>query len=106
MEGIIIYNLTFKVNHDKVTAWMAWQQQKYIPEVLATGLFDEGRLYRLLGHDDEEGLTLVTQLRTSSLGRYQQFVDEHDSLLSAKAFEKWGDGFTCFRSVMEAVQQL
>jgi len=101
---MIVYNITMKVNLDIVNEWIEWQLHEHIPEIMATKLFDDYKMYRLLEQDEEDGITFTIQYFTSSAERYQQYISSFAPLLREKAFAKWGDQFTGFRSIMEAVR--
>ncbi|HLK30237.1 MAG TPA: DUF4286 family protein [Puia sp.] len=101
---MIVYNITMKVNHDIVNEWLDWQKHEHIPEIMATKMFDDYKMYRLFEHDDEEGLTFTVQYFTSSLEKYHQYISLFSPSLRDKAFAKWGNQFTAFRSVMKLVR--
>lgn len=71
--------------------------------MMATGLFDGHRIYRLLEQDEDEGPTFVMQYHTSSAERYRQFVIEYAPALQQAGWDRWGDGFIAFRTLMESV---
>jgi hypothetical protein len=100
---MIIYNITCKVHWSIQEEWMNWQKMQQIPAVLATGLFDDARFFRLLDQEDEEGPTFVLQYVTSSAERYEQYLIQFSSLHQEAARNKWGDQFIAFRTLMEAV---
>lgn len=100
---MIVYNVTTKVRWNILEAWLNWQLEEQIPAVLSTGLFDSHQLFRLLEQDEEEGPTFVTQFHTSSTERYQQYRIEYAAALQQSGWEKWGDGFIAFRTVMESL---
>jgi Domain of unknown function (DUF4286) len=101
---MIVYNITMKVNHDIVNEWIEWQKQEHIPEIMATKMFDDYKMYRLLEHDDEEGSTFTVQYFASSIEKYHEYISSFAPALRDKAFAKWGNQFTGFRSVMKLVQ--
>ncbi|MBS1915078.1 MAG: DUF4286 family protein [Bacteroidetes bacterium] len=101
---MIVYNITMKVNHAIINEWIAWQMQEHIPEIMATKLFDDYKMYHLLEHDDHESVTYTIQYFTSSIERYNQYIKNFATQLRDKAFAKWGNQFAGFRSVMELVQ--
>ena len=101
---MIVYNITCKVQHAIAKDWLTWQLEEHIPEVMATKLFDDFKVHRLLEQDDAEGPTYTIQYFTNSMDRYQQYIKMYAPLLREKAFAKWGNQFIGFRSVMEAVQ--
>jgi hypothetical protein len=100
---MIIYNITCKIRWAILEPWLQWQWEEQIPATLATGLFDEYRLFRLLEQEEEEGPTFVIQFFSTSLERYQRFGREFALPLQQLAWDKWGDGFIAFRTVMESV---
>ena len=101
---MIVYNITIKINRNIADEWLAWQKQEHIPETMATKLFDEYKMYRLLEQDEEEGVTFTIQYFTSSKERYQKYISAFAAALREKAFSKWGNQFTGFRTIMEAVK--
>lgn len=100
---MILYNNTCKVRWNILEAWLGWQLEEQIPAMLATGLFDDYRFYRLLEQDEEEGPTFVIQLFTTSIERYQQFIDSSAPAFQQAAWARWGDGFIAFRTLMESL---
>jgi hypothetical protein len=100
---MIIYNITTKVSHHISSAWLQWQRDEHIPEILRTGLFTEHRLFRLLEQDDAEGNTYVIQFAANTMNDYRQYISTYAPVLRKKAFEKWGNRFISFRSVLEVM---
>ena len=101
---MIVYNITSKVRWDILESFLGWQLDVQIPAILATGLFDNYQLYRLLEQDEEEGPTFVLQLLTTSHDRYRRFVTEFLPAIQQEGWDKWGDGFISFRTLMELVE--
>jgi hypothetical protein len=99
----IVYNSTIKVRWEILEDWLAWQLEEQIPAVLGTSLFDDYRVYRLLEQEEEEGPTFVVQYFTSSLERYRQFMLEFAPAFQREGWEKWGDGFIAFRTLMTSL---
>ena len=100
---MIVYNTTIKIDPQIEKEWIAWQKNKHIPEVMATGLFSDYKFFRLLEQDDTEGVTYVIQYFSSSIEHYKRYIDEFAKLLDEKSFAKWSDQFISFHTVMEIV---
>lgn len=100
---MIVYNITNKVRWNILESWLEWQIAEQIPAVLATGLFDGHRLYRLLEQEEEEGPTFVIQFFTSSVERYGRFAEEYAPVFQQAGWDKWADGSIAFRTLMESV---
>jgi hypothetical protein len=84
--------------------WLVWQVDEQIPAMLKTGLFDSYQLYRLLDQEEEEGPTFVIQYFTSNLERYEQFLIGFAPGMQQAGWDKWGEGFIAFRTLMERVR--
>ena len=100
---MFVYNVTIKVANDISASWLKWMQEEHIPEVMATGCFQEYTLLRLLEVDDSEGPTYAVQYKAESKASYNQYIEKHASALRQKSFDKWGDRFIAFRTVMQIV---
>lgn len=101
---MIVYNVTCKVRWEIMEGWLGWQVDEQIPAMLKTGLFDSYQLYRLLDQEEEEGPTFVIQYFTSNLERYEQFLIEFAPGMQQAGWDKWGEGFIAFRTLMERVR--
>jgi len=100
---MFIYNVTIKVANKVSEEWLEWLKKEHIPEVIATGCFYEYTILRLLEVDDSEGPTYAIQYKAESKSSYNKYIEQHAQLLRQKSFDKWGDNFIAFRSVMQIV---
>lgn len=100
---MFIYNVTVKVDHSIAAAWLRWLKEEHIPEVIGTGCFSTATVLELLENADEEGLTYAIQYRASTKEDYDRYIDQHANLLRQKSFDKWGDRFMAFRTLMKIV---
>jgi hypothetical protein len=101
---MIIYNVTIKVDKSIAAAWLKWLQHEHIAEVINTGCFTQAKLMQLLEVDDAEGPTYAIQYFAESKALYNRYIEKHAPLMRQKGFDKWGDSFIAFRSVMQVVQ--
>lgn len=100
---MIIYNVTTKVATDREFQWLQWMRESHIPAVMATELFRDYRMSRLLEQDDTEGPTYVVQYFADSLEQYQIFSERHQQGLRQSAYAIFGDRFIAFTTVMEVI---
>lgn len=100
---MIIYNITTKVSTAIHNDWLKWAQEVYIPELIATGCFTEGVILQLLEIDDSEGPTYAVQMKAESKALYNRYVERYAAVMKQQSFDKWGDQFISFRSVMKVV---
>ena len=101
---MIIYNVTIKVEGSIADAWLQWMLNEHIPDVMRTGCFSSHRVVRLLEVDESEGPTYAIQYNADSKADYNRYIQMHAANLRQKSFDKWGNSFIAFRSVMQVVQ--
>lgn len=102
--GGIIYNLTIKVEHQIAESWLQWLLNEHIPSIMQTNCFLDYKVVRLLEVDDSEGPTYAVQYYAPSKADYNRYIELHASIMQKKSFEKWGEQYIAFRSVMEIVK--
>ena len=100
---MIIYNVTIKVHDSIKEEWLAWLKNEHIPEVIDTGCFTRATILRLLEVDDSEGPTYAIQYVAESKALYNRYIENFAGIMRQKSFDKWGDKFIAFRSVMQVV---
>ncbi|ULQ55270.1 DUF4286 family protein [Flavihumibacter rivuli] len=98
-----IYNVTLKIDWSIQEAWLKWMVEEHMPEVVGTGCFSSSRLLRLIEVDDSDGPTYAAQYHAETKSDYNRYITIHADKLRQKSFDKWGDKFIAFRSVMEVV---
>ncbi|HEX2608090.1 MAG TPA: DUF4286 family protein [Flavisolibacter sp.] len=104
MNNAIIYNVTTKVDTSIATQWLQWMQEVHIPAILDTGCFTGYKLVRLLEVDDSEGPTYATQYFAESKADYNRYIELYAAALRKDSYDRWGQQFIAFRSLMEVVK--
>jgi hypothetical protein len=100
---MIIYNVTVKTDPSISGAWLQWLQEEHIPHIIETGCFTHATVLRLLEVDDTEGPTFAVQYHSPNRALYDRYIDQFAGEMRQRAFDKWGNQFIAFRSVMELV---
>jgi hypothetical protein len=100
---MLIYNVTIKIDHAIHTQWLTWLQQEHIPAVLATGCFSKATVLHLLDIDDSEGPTYAVQYVAENNTQYDVYIEKFAADMRQRSFDKWGNRFIAFRSLMEVV---
>jgi Domain of unknown function (DUF4286) len=101
--GGFIYNVTIKVAEDIADEWLQWLKQEHIKDILATECFTKATVLKLLEVDDSEGPTYAVQYFAESKGLYNFYIEKFAAVMRQKSFDKWGNKFIAFRSVMEVI---
>lgn len=100
---MLIYNVTTKVSHGINDDWLEWMKKEHIPKILATGMFTDHRMVRLLETDDSEGVTYAVQYFCNNWEEYAEYIRRFAPDLRQKAIERWGDQIASFRTLMEVI---
>jgi len=100
---MIIYNVTIKVHSSIEHDWLAWLKEEHIPDVTGTGCFTHAVILKLMEVDETEGPTFAVQYYAESKALYNQYIERFAPGMRQKSFDRWGDQFIAFRSVMQVV---
>jgi len=100
---MIIYNVTAKVHSAIAAEWLQWIIREHAPAIVATGCFRSFSVLRLLEVDDSEGPTYAIQYRADDGAGYNRYIQEFSGRFRQEGYERWGDRFVAFRSVMEVI---
>ena len=100
---MFIYNVTLKIDWSIEKDWLSWMLDEHMPEVLNTGCFEKYQLLRLIEVDETDGPTFAAQYTATSREAYNKYITLYAEGLRQKSFDKWGNRFIAFRSVMEVV---
>jgi len=101
---MFIYNVTVKVDWSIHSAWVQWMLHDHMPEMKDTGCFTGFKLLRLLETDEKEGPTYAAQYFAASKSDYDRYIEDHSTLIRQKYFDKWGNRFIAFRSLMQVIK--
>lgn len=97
---MIIYNVTVSVDHEIADDWLNWMRSKHIPDVMATGMFIENRLLRVLTGENS-GSTFAVQYTCESHERLENYQTEFAPALQKEHLQRYGDKAVAFRTVLE-----
>lgn len=101
---MILYNVTVNIDRGSEADWLHWMKQVHIPEVLATGMFMENRIFKLISPPEEnEGTTYSVQYFANSLQKLDNYLENYAPALIQKHAERYRDHFVAFRTVLELV---
>lgn len=101
---MFIYNVTTQISHQIHDAWVAWMQEKHIPDVMEKGCFTKFQFVRLLEVDETESVTYATQYYADSKADYNRYIEIYATDLREDAQKVWGNNSIGFRSLMQVVQ--
>ncbi len=99
---MIIYNVTVNVDDDAHEAWFLWMKKTHIPDVVATGCFSSGSIFKLLV-EEQSGTSYSIQYRAPNMDAIDRYMLNFAPALRKDAEENFGGKFTAFRTLLEEV---
>jgi len=101
---MILYNVTINIDDESHDEWLEWMLNVHIPKVLDTGLFRSWKMFRVITRFDEEtGTTYSVQYMLDNLDKYDMYRTLYAPTLQQETFDKYGERFTAFRTLLEEV---
>jgi len=102
---MILYNVTVKIMIAFREDWEKWMRETHIPDVMDTGFFTEYKMSRILGEDEDQGVTFAIQYLCPSMEKFQEYQEKHAKRLQADHSKKYHNKYVAFRTLMEVIQQ-
>jgi hypothetical protein len=102
IKAMIIYNVTINVEDEIAADWLQWMKETHLPDVMKTGMFEYYKFLKLhTRQEDEVGQTFAVQYYASHMDNYEKYVNEYAPALKADSFNRWGNKFIAFRTLLE-----
>ncbi|MCO6497238.1 MAG: DUF4286 family protein [Chitinophagaceae bacterium] len=96
-------NITFKVEHNVFDDWYNWMREDFINGFHTLQDIENTQLNRLLGHDDEHGVTAVLQVVFLSEDELRKYLDNYQDEFARKVSERWGERVVFFQTAMKKI---
>ena len=100
----ILYNVTIKLDTQVAEEWLQWMKSVHIPDVLATGMFENYQINRIIKGDDD-GVTYAIQYVCPNMKTLHQYQVQHAPKLQAEHTQRYEGKFVAFRTLMEILDQ-
>ena len=98
---MILYNVTINILDSVHEEWLEWMKSKHIPDVLATGLFIESKIFRIKSEEVEN--TYSIQYFLKSMEDYENYAKNFAPSLQKEHEDKYKDKFFAFRTILESI---
>ena len=102
---MIIYNVTINVDESIHSDWLKWMQNKHINDVLATGLFTNAKMVRVLVEEEMGGVTYAVQYFTDSRDKLEDYYKNHAPRLRQEGLQLFADKMLAFRTELEVMEE-
>lgn len=103
MKQQVLYNVTVNVEASIEQEWLQWMKSTHIPSVLATGLFVENKVFKLLHDEDDGSVTYSVQYFALSVAHVNEYLEKHAPALIKAHMDRYKDRHVAFRTLMQQV---
>ena len=101
---MIIYNVTLSLDASIEQEWLAWMKSKHIPDVMATALFRECKLSRLLG-EEQGGKAYSVMYVAFSQEHLDKYQSIHAEALQEEHTLRFRGKFAAFRTELQVIEE-
>jgi hypothetical protein len=98
-----VYNVTVNISDDVHAEWLKWMKEVHVPDVVKTGCFIDGQIFKLL-YVEDEGHTYSMQYKFLQMDDYLKYQKEFAPALQAEHSKKFKDKYGAFRSILQLVE--
>ena len=99
---MIIYNVTISIEEEIKQDWIQWMKEDHIPEVMATNLFADYKLCKVISVPGEDN-TYSIQYFCDNISSYNNYQDNYATELQQKHKDKFQNQFVAFRTILEVL---
>ena len=101
---MIIYTVSVTIEAAIESEWMDWMRRIHIPDVLRTGCFSEGGIYKVLDLGSDEP-SYVMQYHCASMDEYHRYRDNFAAALQKEHVDRFSGRFRASRQLLEELDQ-
>lgn len=100
---MLLYNVTVGIDKDIELEWLMWVKANYIPTVLATGYFNDSKIYRVVTHDDESSVSYSIQFFASHIENVVNYLAQNTTGIIELHRQKFIGKHVVFNTLLEEV---
>ena len=100
---MIVYNVTIIIDHSCHDEWLEWMKEIHIPEVMATGIFSDHKMLKIIEDYNPDGVTYGIQYFCPNMEALHHYESEFAPQLRQKTEERYSGKYGAFRTLLEVV---
>jgi hypothetical protein len=100
---MLMYNVTFNLDQSIEQDWINWMKESHIPKVMATDMFVENRIYKIMHEQEDGSVNYSVQYFAESLDQVLKYQKEFSPKLQADVTERYQDKLIAFRTLLELI---
>lgn len=100
---MVLYNVTVSLDPEIQEEWTTWMREIHIPEVIATGCFNEARLSKIHSNEGDPSFSIMYYSPSQEL--YDSYQKQYAPEMQKKHTEKFGGKFAAFRTLLHVIEE-
>lgn len=100
---MLIYNTTYHCEQACYDEFVEWLRKEYIPVAVQHGAISAPRMSRILGHEENEGVSLSLQFSTADFDALSAWYDACGATLVASLEKKFQQRVVGFSTIMQEI---
>ena len=100
---MLLYNVTYNIEHAAHDEWIEWMKTTHVAAVLATNLPIGNRIFKLLTEIDQGGVTYTFQFFFADMEDYNTYVNDYSARLESEIERRYGLQYVHFRTLLQEI---
>ncbi|HEY8401433.1 MAG TPA: DUF4286 family protein [Cytophagaceae bacterium] len=100
----VLYSETINVDKDVHLECLQWMQKVHIPQMLATGLFEENRILRLVNEEQNTGVTYSLQFVLKNRSDLAEYQNVYETQFRSALYNKYTNKLVDFVTILELIE--
>ncbi|UCS94412.1 DUF4286 family protein [Echinicola marina] len=101
---MILYNITVNIDLEVEEQWIKWMKEEHIPSVMATGIFNDNKFFKLMHEPHDGGVNYSVQYFTDSLEKVYEYQTKFLQAHQEDFQKSFKDKYAIFRSLLQEVK--
>lgn len=100
---MILYNVTVGIDLDVEEEWLQYMKEVHIPKVLATGLFESYKMFKVLNHEDDSSSSYSIQYFSEDLSDVVKYLNDFAPTLAEEHRNRYLNKHVAFRTMLQQI---
>ncbi len=101
---MLIFNTTYKVSGSQNDNWLNWIREHHIPFMLSSGDFSKPQTTKIVGSEDNEGISYSVQFHICDMPALIQWHKEFATTFQNSCKAAFGEEVSFFSTVLEIIE--
>lgn len=100
---MVLYNVTIGIDLAAEKEWLEWMMATHIPRVMATEMFVDFKVFKVLSHEEEESVSYSFQYFAENVDKVVNYLDNHAAPIVGEHNKRYVNRHVAFRTLLQQV---